>query len=90
MNKYSVMKLISKFAFVVIVLIGLFFLLIKFNIITLDSSKLPLAIVLNHDEIGLKLESSYQLEAEIFPKNVSFLSLSPSGALENEPKSESQ
>lgn len=70
MERYMITKSISQFLFVIILFVFGFLALIKFNIISLNSSELPLAIVLNHNEIGLKKGSNYQLEASIYPKDV--------------------
>lgn len=67
MNRYKFMKLASQFLFVIIVIVCVFLLLLNFNIISLNSSDLPLVILLNQNEIGLKEGSYYQLEAIVFP-----------------------
>lgn len=72
MNKYRVMRIISQVILVLIAFMLLFWLLIRFNIISLESSSLPLAIKLNHETLGLKIGDSYNLSYTVFPKNIKY------------------
>ena len=43
--------------------------LAKFKIISFDNTNLPVAIMLNKTEVGIKLNDSYELKANIYPLN---------------------
>ena len=58
-----------KILLVIIVLILLFLALIKFGVISLTSSVMPTAILLNQNEVGIKKGKSYQLVSTVLPEN---------------------
>ena len=60
-----------KILLVIIVLVLAFLLLIKFEVISLTSSIMPEAILLNQNEIGVKKGKSYQLVSTILPEKAS-------------------
>lgn len=72
MKKYKVMKLISQILFTIIIVFCVFLVLINYNVISLNSSDLPLALSLNQNEVGVKVGGNYQLEASVFPENVNY------------------
>lgn len=78
-----------KFLLVIIILILLFLSLMKFGVISLNSSIAPDAIILNQNEIGIKKGSGYQLVSTVLPENannkqVVYSSSDPSIASVNE------
>lgn len=70
MNRISFMRLISKTILVIIIISCILLLLLNLNIISFNSSELPLVLTLNQNEVGVKLGNSYQLEPSILPSNV--------------------
>lgn len=72
MNKGKIFDFAFHILEVIIVLGICFYGLIKFELISLKSSALPMAMILNHDQIGLKEGASYQLQVSVYPKNVNY------------------
>lgn len=67
MNGFRIIKLFSKLLFAAIVIVCGFLVLIYFNVISFDSKILPETISLNQNELGLKKNGDFQLEALILP-----------------------
>lgn len=72
MNKEKFINLLLHIIGIIFILGGAFFILMKFSVISLESSQLPLVITLNHNRIGLKELNTYQLHATVYPKNVDY------------------
>ena len=70
-NKGSqkIFSIIWKILLVILLFIFLFLGLIKFGVISLNSSIAPEAILLNQNEIGIKKGGTYQLISTIVPEN---------------------
>ena len=72
MNINRLMWIISKIIIVIIFITLILLLLLNFNVISFNSSDLPLVLTLNQNEVGVKLGDSYQLEPSILPTNVHY------------------
>ena len=66
---HHILSFIWKISLVVIIIIVLFLILVNFEIISLTSSIAPNAILLNQNEIGIKVGNSYQLTSTVLPDN---------------------
>ncbi len=65
----KIFSIIWKILLVIIVLVVLFLGLIKFGVISLNSSIAPDVVLLNQNEIGIKKGSGYQLIYSVLPEN---------------------
>lgn len=61
---------VLKIVLIIGIIISLFLLLLKFNVLSLNSSVLPDAVILNQNEIGLKTGDTYQLVSNVLPDSV--------------------
>lgn len=78
-----------KILLVIIIFVVLFLVLIHFGVISLNSSIVPDAVLLNQNEIGIKKGGTYQLVSTVLPENASnkqviYSSSDPSVASVNE------
>lgn len=72
MNRYKVMKIVSQFLLTIIIIVCVFLLLLNLNVISLSSSYLPEVLTINHEELGVKVGDTYQLETNVLPTNVNY------------------
>lgn len=72
MDRYKIMKIISRILLVVILVVLVFLGLINFGIISFKSSEIPLALNLNQTEVGIKVGNTYQLNYTVSPSSVNY------------------
>ena len=86
-NKFF--SVLWKILLIIIIFVITFLLLIQFNVITLNSTITPDAVVLNQNEVGIKKGTGYQIITTVLPQNASnkqviYESSDPSVATVNE------